>query len=127
VLDKASVGRKMRWSGATTAGSEVRVAAEFDGIEHLFIGLFGWRSRGQVEFYLQADLDPIRFQFGEGFVGSTESPLRFGSSRVGTEGDDGRGRLGRWLGRGFLLGQADFGWAALEWGKGSGCWAGLGF
>jgi hypothetical protein len=33
VLDKASVGRKMRWSGATTAGSEVRVAAEFDGID----------------------------------------------------------------------------------------------
>jgi hypothetical protein len=26
-----------------------------------------------------------------------------------------------------LLGQAGFGWAALEWGKGSGCWAGLGF
>jgi hypothetical protein len=33
VLDKASVGRKMRWSGATTAGSEVRAAAEFDGID----------------------------------------------------------------------------------------------
>jgi hypothetical protein len=33
VLDKASVGRKMRWSGATTAGSEVRVAAEFDGFD----------------------------------------------------------------------------------------------
>jgi hypothetical protein len=85
------------------------------------------RSRGQVEFYLQADLDPIRFQFGEDFVGSMESLLRFGSSRVRTEGDDDRGRLGRWLGRGCLLGQAGFGWAALEWGKGSGCWAGLGF
>jgi hypothetical protein len=33
VLDKASVGRKMRWSSGTTAGSEVRVAAEFDGID----------------------------------------------------------------------------------------------
>jgi hypothetical protein len=33
VLDKASVGRKIRWSGATTTGSEVRVAAEFDGID----------------------------------------------------------------------------------------------
>jgi hypothetical protein len=33
VLDNASVGRKMRLSGATTAGSEVRVAAEFDGID----------------------------------------------------------------------------------------------
>jgi hypothetical protein len=33
VLDKASVGRKKRWSGATTAGSKVRVVAEFDGID----------------------------------------------------------------------------------------------
>jgi hypothetical protein len=33
VLDKALVGRKMRWSGAKIAGSEVRVAAEFDGID----------------------------------------------------------------------------------------------
>jgi hypothetical protein len=33
VLEKASVGRKMWWSGAMTAGSEVRVAAEFDGID----------------------------------------------------------------------------------------------
>jgi hypothetical protein len=63
------------------------------------------RSRGQVEFYLQADLDPIRFQFGEDFVGSMESLLRFDSSRVRTEGDDDRGRLGRWLGRGCLLGR----------------------
>jgi hypothetical protein len=33
VLDKASVGWKMWWSGATTAGSEVGVVAEFDGID----------------------------------------------------------------------------------------------
>jgi hypothetical protein len=33
VLDKASVGRKMRWSDAMIAGSEVRVAAEFDEID----------------------------------------------------------------------------------------------
>jgi hypothetical protein len=33
VLHKASVGRKMRWSGTTTAGSEVRVAAKFNGID----------------------------------------------------------------------------------------------
>jgi hypothetical protein len=33
VLDKASVGRKMQWSGALIAGSEVRVVAEFNGID----------------------------------------------------------------------------------------------
>jgi hypothetical protein len=33
VLDKASVGQKMRWSDATIAGSEVRVAGEFDGFD----------------------------------------------------------------------------------------------
>jgi hypothetical protein len=33
VLDKASVGWKMWWSGTMIAGSEVRVAAEFDGID----------------------------------------------------------------------------------------------
>jgi hypothetical protein len=33
VLDKASVGQKMWWSGAMTAGSKVRAAAEFDGID----------------------------------------------------------------------------------------------
>jgi hypothetical protein len=33
VLDKASIGRKMRWSGALIAGSEVRVVAEFNGID----------------------------------------------------------------------------------------------
>jgi hypothetical protein len=60
-----------------------------------------------------------------------ESPLRFGSSRVGTEGDDGKGRLGRWLGRGCLLGQAGFGWVVSSQlgraGVGDCCWVGLGF
>jgi hypothetical protein len=68
VLDKALIGWKMRWSGATTAGSKVRVAAEFVGIDgHRGTFLSGF-SVGDLAGKLNSISKPTLIQFGSNLV-----------------------------------------------------------
>jgi hypothetical protein len=73
------LGWKRWWSSATTAGSEARFCGQIWWNQWssgwFFIGLFGPRRRKHVGLYLQADLDPNRFQFNEDFVGNKDLPF----------------------------------------------------